>query len=593
MAIPSSFIDELVSKSDIFDVVSGYVRLTKRSGSNTFGLCPFHGEKTPSFSVSTDKQIYHCFGCKKGGGVINFIMEIENVSFRDAVEILAKRANMTIPASDADNELNEKRRRMLNLNRDAARHFHELLSSPSASFAHEYLAERKISKAMVTRFGIGIAPDSWNLLSDAMAEKGYRQDELIEAGLAKPRKAKPDGSSAGVYDVFRNRLMFPVIDTRGNVIGFSGRILGDGEPKYLNSRETLVFNKRRNLFALNIAKKTKSEMLILVEGNIDVIALHQAGFDNAVASLGTALTPEQAGLMSRHVSKVAIAYDSDESGRRAVLRAIPLLEKTGMSVTVVDLGTSGDPDDYIKRHGPEAFNILLERSDDHIDYQLLTIKNNHVLTTDNGRLSYLSSATDLLSSLSSLPEREVYGAKVAEVAGISIEAVKTEVDRKLARKRVRGKKEFERRVSRPTLSIQPEDRALRYNSEYSAVAEEGIIRTLIRDPALISIISETEFSESEFTSDFLAKIYSILYDRIMNNQDINISLLLSQLETHEASHLTTIMQRPESTQNAQSTLREYIDKIRSEKLKILQPNEPILLEILKQKRLKERKDINE
>ena len=584
-SIPDSFLDELINKSDIFDVVSGYVRLTKRTGSNVFGLCPFHGEKTPSFSVNTDKQIFYCFGCQKGGGVINFIREIENVPFRDAVEILAKRAGMTVPSSDADNEIAEKRRRMFQLNRDAARHFHELLSSPLAQSARDYLAKRGISKAMVTRFGIGAAPESWNLLVDSMIKRGYTLEELIEAGLAKPRQKKNNEIENSAYDVFRNRLIFPVIDTRGNVIGFSGRIIDDGEPKYLNSRETLVYNKRRSLFALNIAKKTKSDTFILVEGNIDVVALHQAGFDNTVASLGTALTTEQAHLISRHINKVAIAYDSDESGKNAVLRTIPILEKAGLGVKVIDLGACGDPDDYIKKHGADAFGLLLERGDDHIDYQLLTIKNNHNLTTDSGRLSYVASATDLLVTLTSDLERELYGAKVANIVGVSPEAIKTEIKRKSKKKDNQKKKAFERRVSRPTITNQPETRSLRYNNQYSAAAEEGVIRSLIQDPTLIKITSEMKFSETEFTSEFLSKIYKMLIYRIETDKLTDASQLMAELERDESSQLTSIIQKPETAQSRENTIREYIDKIRTENLRVRQPDELTLLEMFEKKRL--------
>ncbi|MDR0491442.1 MAG: DNA primase, partial [Oscillospiraceae bacterium] len=403
MPIPDSFLDELVSRTDIVELVGGYVRFAKRSGGNMLGLCPFHSEKTPSFSVNADKQIYHCFGCGKGGGAIGFVMEIENIPFLDAVDFLAKRAGMTVPESGGEIELAEKRRRMLELNRDAAMHFHKMLLAPQGASAQKYLAARGISKSMVTRFGIGAAPDSWNALLDAMSAKGYSRNELIEAGLA--RRGKTEG---GAYDMFRNRLIFPVIDVRGNVIGFSGRILGDGEPKYLNSPDTLAFSKSRNLFALNIAKKTKSGMLILVEGNIDVITMHQAGFDCAVASLGTALTAEQVKLMSRYTDRAFVAYDSDEAGRKAALKAISLLEKTGMQVKIVSIGDSKDPDEFLRKHGADSFRLLLEGSENHIEYRLMTIRNNADLSTDEGRLAYLAAATGLLSELSSKPEREIY-----------------------------------------------------------------------------------------------------------------------------------------------------------------------------------------
>ena len=261
MAFPENFITELAERNDIVDVVSSYVRLSKKSGSNLFGLCPFHSEKTPSFSVAADKQIYHCFGCGKGGGVINFVMEIENLSFTEAVEFLAKRANMPIPEQATDRDA-RKRGRMLDLNRDAARFFHEQLATPEGRAAADYMQKRRISPAIARRFGLGCAPDSWDKMMLAMREKGYTDFEMLDAGLVRR------GKNGGFYDMFRNRLMFPVIDVRGNVIGFSGRILGDGEPKYLNTPETLVFNKSRNLFALNLAKKSKSGYIILSEGNM-------------------------------------------------------------------------------------------------------------------------------------------------------------------------------------------------------------------------------------------------------------------------------------------------------------------------------------
>ena len=308
MAIPEAFLQELVERNDIVDVVGSYVRLTKRSGSNQFGLCPFHSEKTPSFSVSPDKQIYHCFGCGKGGGVINFIMEIESLTFPEAVEFLAKRVGMAMPEQE-DNREAKKRRRMLELNRDAAKFFYSCLSGPNGGPAVDYMKKREITPATAKRFGLGYAPDTWDSLIKAMKELGYSEYELFDAGLVRK------GKNGGHYDAFRSRLMFPVIDVRGDVIGFSGRILGEGEPKYMNSPETLVFNKSRNLFALNLAKKSKSGHIILAEGNIDVVMMHQAGFDSAVASLGTSLTPEQARLISHYTREVIIAYDSDGAGK--------------------------------------------------------------------------------------------------------------------------------------------------------------------------------------------------------------------------------------------------------------------------------------
>ena len=584
MAIPESFIDDLVSRTDITELVGSYVRLTKRSGSNNFGLCPFHSEKTPSFSVNADRQSFHCFGCQKGGGAIGFVMEIENLEFRDAVEFLAKRIGLTVPEEgESAKELAGKRRRFLDLNREAARHFHSLLTEPGLGTARDYLASRRISKALVTRFGIGAAPDSWTTLYDTMTKRGYTRQELIEAGLV--RSGKQEG---GAYDLFRNRLMFPVIDVKGEVIGFSGRILGDGEPKYLNSPDTIVFNKSRNLFALNLAKKTKAGMLILAEGNIDVVSLHQAGFDCAVASLGTSLTADQARLMSRYADKAVIAYDSDEAGLRAALRAIPLLEKTGMGIKVVNMGDSKDPDEFLRNHSADAFHVLIERSENHIEYRLLSIESNIEMGTDDGRLAYIAAASEMLAELDSKPEREVYGARVAKRAGISSAALEHEVEKKVKTKKARQKQEQERRVARPAAAIQPADKALRYENEYSAAAEEGLIRALIREPTLIKTVFEMGFSHEEFTSGFLEKVFSALSRRITEGRGTNEAHILSELEKNEAAHLALILQKSEALTSAGTTVSDYIEKIRTEKYKTIDPNSELLLEI---KSFREKKDV--
>ena len=582
MAIPGSFIDELVSRTDIVGLVAGYVRLSKKSGGNMFGLCPFHSEKTPSFSVSADKQIYHCFGCGKGGGAINFMMEIENVPFRDAIEVLAARANMTVPEDSGAEDTSAKRRRMLELNRDAAKHFHEMLNAPIGQNAAGYLAARGIPKSMVTKFGIGAAPDSWSLLLDAMTAKGYSRQELIEAGLVRSSKDK-----GGVYDVFRNRLMFPVIDVRGGVIGFSGRILGEGEPKYLNSPDTLVFNKSRNLFGLNLAKKSKSGMLILAEGNIDVVTLHHAGFDCAVASLGTALTAEQVRLMSRYSDNVVIAYDSDEAGRKASERAISLLEKTGMSLKIVSMGDAKDPDEFLRKNGADAFQLLIDGSENHIEYRLMLIKRKSDLESDEGRLKYLAEATDLLSELSNAPEREIYSARVAETAGVSSAAVDNEVGKAIKQKKTKQKRDFERQVTRPAAAMQPADRTLRYDNEYSAAAEEGLVRCLISDPSHIKIADSAGFSAAEFTSPFLAKAFNSLKDRLANSRDVSASLILSDMETNEAARLIAILEKPDDVSQGYTTVSNCIDRIRTEKYKAVAPGEDLLMEIKKYREMKD------
>ena len=390
MAFPQNFMDELTARSDIVDVVGSYVQLT-RKGSNLFGLCPFHSEKTGSFSVSPDKQIYHCFGCKKGGGVISFIMEEENLSFPDAVRFLAKRANLPVPEEE-QGEGSRLRARLLELNRDAARFYYELLHDKRGEACAEYLNQRRITRRTAVNFGLGASADEWDGLLTAMARKGYSKAELLAAGLV------VQGKGGSVYDKFRKRLIFPVIDVRGDVVAFGGRIVDKNDPgaKYMNSPETIIYSKRRVLYGLNLAKKSKRENIILVEGNIDVVMLHQAGFDNACASMGTALTTEQIRLLSRYTKELILCYDNDNAGRIATQKALELLNDTDFSVRVLELPNrivdgqpvKQDADDFIKNQGPDAFERLLSDSETGMDFRMARLAAGFDLTSDQGRIDY-------------------------------------------------------------------------------------------------------------------------------------------------------------------------------------------------------------
>ena len=561
MSFSESFLTELTERNDIVDVVSGYVRLGKKSGSNLFGLCPFHSEKTPSFSVSPDKQIYHCFGCGKGGGVINFIMEIENLSFPEAVEFLAKRAGMQMPQEENDRE-SKKRSRMLSLNRDAARFFYEQLSSPPGEAARAYMAKRRIGGATAKNFGIGFAPDSWDSLEEAMREKGYSDFEMFDAGLVRK------GKNGGFYDTFRNRLMFPVIDVRGNVIGFSGRILGDGEPKYMNSPETLVFNKSRNLFALNLAKKSKSGYIILSEGNIDVVSLHQAGFDSAVASLGTSLTAEQARLISRYTNQVIIAYDNDGAGIKAAQRAIGILEKLDLKVKVLRLSGAKDPDEFIKLKGADAFRNLLEASENQIDYRLRSVTDKYDLSVDEQKVEFLKEASDLVARLPGSVERQVYAMRVAAMVGISAEVVTKEVERRRKKLVTQASRSEARQQSRPGQQLQPENKALRYDDPGSAAAEEGLIRLLYLEPSLAQNAALPQ--PEEFSSQALAHIYSVLREKILQGAAVSAATLGGALDQQEMSLLVNLLQKPELLSKGESTLTDYIKRIRDCKEQAMQ-----------------------
>ncbi|MBR2880409.1 MAG: DNA primase, partial [Oscillospiraceae bacterium] len=536
MAFSESFLQELADRNDIADVVGSYVRLTKRSGSNLFGLCPFHSEKTPSFSVSPDKQIYHCFGCGKGGSVINFIMEIENLSFPDAVEFLARRSGMEVP-DDREDEGRKKRERLLALNREAARFFHEKLKEPAGAVAREYIVNRGLSPTVTKNFGLGFAPESWYELTNAMKAKGYTDFELVSAGLANSNK-----SGKGVHDIFRSRLMFPIIDVRGNVLGFSGRILGDGEPKYLNTRETPVFNKSRNLFALNLAKKSKNGYILLAEGNIDVVSLHQAGFDSAVASLGTSLTPEQARLISRYANEVVIAYDNDAAGQKAAQRAIGILENLDLKVKVLRMNGAKDPDEFIKLKGADAFKNLLEQSENHVEYRLQSAMSKYDLSLDEEKVSALKDAVSIIASLPNAVEREVYSMRVADKCSVSKDVVIGEVERARKKKIYYTKMQQEKDLLRSTSSSRSKTKAISYENPRSALAEEGVIRLLYLDSGLFAGV---EISPEDFSSPLLARFFEILKEKTDAHLPLSMASLSANFTAEETDHLTGILQKPE------------------------------------------------
>ena len=559
------FLDELIARSDIVDVVSGYVAL-QRKGGNLFGLCPFHNEKTPSFSVSPDKQIYHCFGCKKGGGVINFIMEIENLTFPEAVRFLAKRANLPVPEDDGPQDGADRlRRRVLELNRDAARWYYDLLCSPEGAAVQAYLDKRRIRRGIAVRFGMGASPDRWDGLLTAMTRRGYTKEELLAAGLV------VNGRNGRLYDKFRNRLMLPVVDTKGDVVAFGSRVLDKSEPKYMNSPETPVYSKRRVLYGLNLAKKTKRPNIILCEGNLDVVTLHQAGFDNAVASMGTALTVEQTRLLSRFTKELVLCYDNDNAGQLATQRALELLNNSEFSVKVLKLPnrmvdgkpTKQDADDFIKNYGPAAFENLLSGSENGVEFRMTQIAARYDLTSDEGRIGYAGEMAEELCRLENAVERDVYTNRAAQTAGLSPEAMKLEVQRAFKRRAARDRKARERQELNLTRSLQPADRAIRYDDLRSAMAEEGVIRLLMQDDSLFP--DQPPLREDEFSSPLLGRIYGELWR--CRGSGSSMAALSASLTPEEMSHLTTLLQKPESTANAPQALADYIRIIREEGVK--------------------------
>ncbi len=557
MAIPSQFIDELIFRADIQEVVGDYVTLNRKGGSY-WGLCPFHGEKTPSFHVVPERQRFHCFGCGKGGGVISFVMEMENLPYPDAIHHLAKRFGMTVPEDGEGAAMSRMRARLLALNRAAAHWFHKQLHEPSGAEGLSYLGGRGLSPGLQKRFGLGYAPARWDGLLTAMRAEGFDSADLLRVGLV------VSGEKGRMYDRFRDRVMFPILDIRGEVVGFGGRILGEGSPKYLNSPDSPVFAKNQQLFAMHRAKNTKRGQIILTEGYMDTIALHQAGFDNAVASLGTAFTSAHAKLISRFTKEVVLAFDSDEAGKAAAARAIPLLEAVGLHVRVLAMEGAKDPDEYMRKFGRTQFEALVEGASDHIPYQLAQIRSRHRMEEPEERIAYIREAAAFLGGISSAIEREVYAGRVAMECEIASDVVLREAERAAKDRMNHAKKKQLREVKNPSLRSQPKARELRYDNIRSALAEEGLVRLLLLDESLYPAAKETK--AEEFSSSFLAKVYGLICTQYEEGRKPGLDSLAEALTATELSQLSVIMQESVDMARARVALSDYQETITREAL---------------------------
>ena len=555
MPFSPAFLDELNNRNPIEDVVGQYVALTRR-GSNLFGLCPFHGEKTPSFSVAPDKGIFYCFGCHKGGGVVNFIMEIENLSYPDAVRFLAKRAGLEVPEDDAERSQYKKKERLWALCKAAARFFHEQLKTPQAQKAREYAQRRGLSSGTITRFGLGYAPNAWDGMIQAMTARGYEKSELLEAGLVLEKKDK-----GTFYDRFRNRLMFPIIDVRGNVIGFGGRVMDDSTPKYLNSPETIIFNKRRNLFAMNVVKKSKAGFIILTEGYMDAIALHQYGFDCAVASLGTSLTQEHADLLSKYTNEVVLTYDGDAAGQNATQRAIPMLERTGLRVKILRMRGAKDPDEFLKKYGADRFRLLLQECENQAEYRL---QMQYDLTVDEQKVEFAKAAAELISSYTTPVEREIYATRAAEMAGLTTDVMKLEVAKAFKKRTAKQKKVQERQDMEIAAMRQPKSREIRYDNLRSAVAEEDILRMVLREPALFD--RAAGLTGAELSVPMFGRAFDALLDRWRRDLSVTPGALSDVLSPAEMAHLTSVLQKPDAPVSEQA-MDDCLRIVREERAK--------------------------
>ena len=581
MAFSPAFIDELIAQNPIEDVVGQYVNL-KRSGANMFGLCPFHGEKTASFSVAPDKGIYYCFGCHKGGGVINFQMEVEGMSYPDAVRALAKRVGMEVPDDEEYQSRYHQQERLWALHKEAARFYHTRLYAPEGAAALQYATGRGMPKAVLTTFGIGYAPDSWTNLVDHLRKKGYTDQELKDSGLVTVSQ-----KNGNLFDRFRDRLMFPIIDVRGNVIGFGGRIMkkDDNAAKYLNSPETLIFNKRKNLFALNLAKKSKLGYLILVEGYMDAIALHQYGFDCAVASLGTALTPDGATLLSKYTDQVVLIYDGDNAGQNATQRAIPILEKAGLKVKVLQMQGAKDPDEYLKKFGADKFRLLLEGSSNRIEYQLNAITKKYDISVDDQKVQFVNECAALIATLDSPIKREIYGKRVAEAASLSEKAVEMEVNKAQKIRRAREKKAQEKIDLAPAQAFQRRGSSkVPYNNVKSGVAEQGLIAMLMRESALLG--QAGDLKAEEFSVPLFAKVYTQIRERVAMGLEVSLATL-TDLTDDEMSHMAGIVYEQDAIN--EKAFADCVRTVRSEHQSKQVASEDDLMAI--RQRMKERKGL--
>lgn len=518
MAINDEFLSELKMRTDITDLVSSYVSLdSRRQGRTHKGLCPFHNEKTPSFMVYEDTQSFYCFGCGAGGDAITFTMKIENLDYVEAVKFLADRAGLSLPEDNYDDSLHQKKNRILAANREAARFFYSCLLDEKNKHALNYFLNRGLTPQTIKHFGLGYAPDSWDSLIKHMRSKGFSVNELYEADLVK--KSTKNGER--FYDNFRNRMMTPIIDIRGNVIGFGGRVLDDSKPKYVNTADTLVYKKSHEVFAMNYAKNSKKDFLIVAEGYMDVIALHQAGFTNAVACLGTALTNEQARLMKRYTDEVVLSYDSDEAGQKATKRAMQIFSDSGLKVRVLQLRGGKDPDEIIKKHGKERFQSLLDGAENDTEFNLIKIGEKYDISVSDGKMSFLKEAAAFLAGLSSPIERETYCLKLASMTEVPADAIRQEMKRHISNVRRKEKKEMFDKAK--ILSSGQEDKINpdRKNFPREAKAEEIILTSLFRNPDFYRKISDELTTDLFFTS-FNKRVLEVLIDLLQNGRALEI-----------------------------------------------------------------------
>ena len=556
MALSDSFLQELKMKTDIEDVISTYVTL-KRRGATLVGLCPFHNEKTPSFTVYPATQSFYCFGCGAGGDAITFLKKIENLDYLDAVKTLAQRAGLQMPQEGFDDSLSKRRRRILEMNREAARFYHSVLLSPEGKVGYDYYIGRALSAATINHFGLGFAPNQWDALLKHMRAKGYQPAELVDAGLA--RKGQK-----GYYDNFRNRVMTPIIDVRGNVIAFGGRVLDDSKPKYINTGDTLVYKKTNELFALNFAKDSKEDALILCEGYMDVIAMHQAGFTNAVAGCGTALTTEQVRLISRYAKEVILTYDADEAGQKALQKAMTLFDQTDVKVRIPALVGGKDPDEIIRTYGRDKFKGMLEGASNETEFRLLALRRQYNLATTQGKIDFIGGALQILATLPPV-EQDLYVSRLSEELGVERQNMKVQLQDLVARQgNRREKREFKRivqenmrKTARETMATDASLRKLR--------AEDRLISLLLRYPDCSRLCKD--FDPQWLTPGFAQRVFTLILQRLENGDGTELMDLRDRLTDDEMGRLSGIIARGGELADAKQEFSDCLQTIRAEQQK--------------------------
>ena len=552
--LPELFIQQLKQSCDMERIVSGYLPL-KKKGRYLVGLCPFHSEKSPSFYVYPQNQSFYCFGCGAGGDVITFIRRIENLEYMEAVKLLADRCGLELPMdSDQSDERSMLKKRVLEINRESARFFHSCLMSEQGRQAYEYLISRGRDRKTIRHFGLGYAPAGWDGLLNHLRTKGFSDNDMLEANVVTKGKYGP-------HDRFSNRVIFPIIDLRGNVVAFGGRALDDKGAKYLNSSDTPVFKKSKTLFALNFAKTSKRPGLILAEGYMDVIAIHQAGFDNAVATLGTALTEEQARLISQYAERVVLAYDSDGPGQAATKRAMNIFDEVGVKVSVLSMTGAKDPDEFIKKYGTERFAMLLDNSRNPVEFELSKLRSTHDTAQADGKVGYLKEACKLFAGIRNPVEREVYITQTANELAISPQAIKAQIENLDKRESYRQRKQqrADTNIYIGRMAAAKDDLQRRTNLRY-AMAEEGVLFCLMKNPDSYPQVSN-RVSEQDFVTDINRQLYLALSQRLEQGQTVEMIDLSSQLSPELMGRISAIMATAPSQRCDEQTLGDYIARL--------------------------------